>query len=306
MLNHSSCRVTCRLMATALSQCLRLMPASYQLRIGAVMKSSRCIHAAAQFVCQHWYPAKGGCLVQFVLVDFIDAFLGPLSPQKAFTGACRAGTLESTLEYLLSCATPIWKEALYATAQGGHLHVLRWMGSSDRRGPWRSDFDNLLGVAASHGHLKLVKWLFERGLDLNTTRKLSKSTRGYYAKAWSCRHDLCEGLQLAAGNGHLAVVQWLHSVRREVFAGGPMESIMDYAVAGGISRWHNGCLRMAIFVQRMLRTLPQRRDTWKSCNDYTRSVSAIVRLVRSITQLRRDIFLCSSGCKIRLLGVQIS
>ncbi|EGZ13854.1 hypothetical protein PHYSODRAFT_514134, partial [Phytophthora sojae] len=189
------------------------------------MKPKSLLHAAAQFVCHHWFPAQAGCLLQVVLVDSIDAYLGPLFPQKALNAACQGGTLEFTLEYFLSHTTPNWKEALRATAQGGYIHVLRWMTNrQDGRGPWKADFENLLhltgtlklsSLAVRHGHLAVVQWLHEYqryGSSMNQA-----VANGHLAMAqWlhkvneeTCSAHAADG---AAKNGHLDMLKWLHSI----------------------------------------------------------------------------------------------
>ncbi len=74
------------------------------------------------------------------------------------------------------------QELMTYAAQGGHLDILRWVSS----GAESTDWDDCRHIAASKGHLHIVKWLI-------------LMDKGYSDRA----------LHYAAEGGHLAVLKWL-------------------------------------------------------------------------------------------------
>ncbi|KAG6952059.1 hypothetical protein JG687_00013250, partial [Phytophthora cactorum] len=98
--------------------------------------------------------------------------------------------------------------------------VLQWMTSEllDGHGPWNVDFEDVLEIAAGQGHIDIVKWLYERGIDW---RHLSQETNvrltwmRYADKNMLYNHCSSEALELAAKHGHLEVVQWIYNTRTD-------------------------------------------------------------------------------------------
>ncbi|OWY94446.1 hypothetical protein PHMEG_00035822 [Phytophthora megakarya] len=132
----------------------------------------------------------------------IDEYLTPLIYHDDFTAACKAGVSNRTLELLLQRTIPVWRDAVDAAVQGGHLHVLRWMTErQDHLGPWRDDFDSVIDIAARRGHLDIVKWLYERGVDCEKLRDIDKETAEYLEKTWLYHHCLAHASMLAVKHG---------------------------------------------------------------------------------------------------------
>ncbi|KAE9020789.1 hypothetical protein PR001_g13508 [Phytophthora rubi] len=217
------------------------------------MKQTLRIRTVTRVVCENRLSTTGGWLPH-VMRCIDDTLTGWLS-HEVLSAACEAGASEHTLEYILWNTAPVWKETVKAAVRGGYMHVLRWMiERDDGRGPWRADFDFVLGLAATHGHLDVVKWLFERGIDVNA---LGETRTGYIEKCWLYRHSTADALALAAehgnfevvkwiygartdtcirdsrpmsqaiANGHLAIVQWLHSVKAEDCAAGAIDEAAE-------------------------------------------------------------------------------
>ncbi|ETM34471.1 hypothetical protein L914_18434 [Phytophthora nicotianae] len=109
------------------------------------------------------------------------------------------------------------------------------------RGPWKKDFDGALEAAAIKGHLDIVKWLYERGIELNTLWEMVESI-SYIER--SLLYVLCSWntLELAAEHGHLEVVQWVYTTKAEKNKKVKLHAskAMDLAVANGhivIAQW---------------------------------------------------------------------
>ncbi|KAG3195485.1 hypothetical protein PC116_g9671 [Phytophthora cactorum] len=188
----------------------------------------------ARLVVEQCLPANENALPH--VVRSIDAYLTPLLCHEIFTAACEGGASRCILDFLLQRTTPVWKEAAHAAVRGGHLDVIRWMTElQDGRGPWRADFDDGLQTAATQGHLAIVKWLYERGIELDTMREMMESI-SYIER--STLYVLCswKALESAAEHGHLEVVQWILTTRTCMRTSGAM----DRAVANGhlvIAQW---------------------------------------------------------------------
>ncbi|GMF36963.1 unnamed protein product [Phytophthora lilii] len=96
--------------------------------------------------------------------------------------------------YILQRTAPVWKEAIEAATRAGHLPVLRWATELERgRGPWKANFDNVLEVAATYGHVDIVKWLLKRGVDSYVVWTMLESDPGYYERVWRYQrqHSFC-------------------------------------------------------------------------------------------------------------------
>ncbi|KAE9020791.1 hypothetical protein PR003_g12234 [Phytophthora rubi] len=201
------------------------------------MEQTRCLRTATLVVCRDRLPAAAGWLPH--VMRCIDDYLAGSLSHEALTAACEAGASEHTLEYILRNTAPVWKEAVKAAGRGGHMHVLRWVtGREDGRGPWKADFDYTLELAATHGHLALVKWLFERGIDSHTLQKTQKDSKGYIEKCWLYEHCTAAALNLAAEHGYLEVVKWIYGARTDTCSIDC--SPMNKAVAKGhltIAQW---------------------------------------------------------------------
>ncbi|KAE9116559.1 hypothetical protein PF007_g9625 [Phytophthora fragariae] len=178
------------------------------------MKQTQCVRTATWVVCKDRLSTTGGWLPH--VMRYVDDYLTGSLSNEAFTAACEAGVSEHTLEYIFRKTAPIWKDAVYEVVRGGHMHVLRWMtGREDGRGPWKADFDNMLETAATHGHLDVVKWLFERGIDSHTLEETGKNSSGYIEKCWLYKFCTGDALNRAAGQGHLEVVKWIYGARTD-------------------------------------------------------------------------------------------
>ncbi|POM66555.1 Hypothetical protein PHPALM_17568 [Phytophthora palmivora] len=176
-----------------------------------------------------YYLRAGGRLFPKVL-RCTNEYLTPFLCHRIFTAASEEGESERILEFLLQRTTPVWKDAVCGAVRGGHLHVLRWMIDL-QNGPWKADFDNVLEIAATHGHLDVVKWLYERGMDWHTLQSMDKSASGYIEKTWLFQHCLSDALKLAAAHGHLEVVEWIYNNRTDKCE--TTSRIINRAVANG-------------------------------------------------------------------------
>jgi hypothetical protein len=114
----------------------------------------------------------------------------------------------------------------------------------DSCGPWNADFFfDALQEAASCGHLELIKWIHEHGLDSISVGALSEAI--YHGHLLVVKWLLHEGVQLtnydqqqlrhAAENGHVGTVQWIH----ENFT----DADTSYAMAGAAKRGDLGLLQ---------------------------------------------------------------
>ncbi|KAE9086301.1 hypothetical protein PF007_g20825 [Phytophthora fragariae] len=194
------------------------------------MKQTQRIRTATWVVCKDRLPAAGGWLPH--VMRCIDDYLAGSLSHKALTAACEAGVSEHPLEYILWNTAPVWKEAVKAAVRGDHIHVLHWMtGHDDDRGPWKADFDHVLELAATHGHLDVVKWLFELGMEWHMWQKTGEDSKGYIPKSWLYRHCTTHALSLAAQHGHLEAVKWIYGARTHTCI--MFYSPMSQAVAHG-------------------------------------------------------------------------
>ncbi|GMF35179.1 unnamed protein product [Phytophthora lilii] len=154
---------------------------------------------ATAIVCKHCLPEKGGSLPH--VMQCIDEYLTPFLSEEVFTEACEKGMPTQTLAFLLQRAAPVWKEAIKAATRGGHLRILRWATELEGcRRPWRDDFDNALDVAATHGHIDVVKWLLKRGVERHSIRNMNESAPGYCEQTWRYKYCIGDALDLAAEN----------------------------------------------------------------------------------------------------------
>ncbi|KAE9277217.1 hypothetical protein PR003_g28849 [Phytophthora rubi] len=172
------------------------------------------LRTSTRIVCENRFSATGGWLPH--VMRCIDNYLTGWVSHKVLTAACDTGASKHTLEYVFVKTAPIWKETIEGAVRGGHMHVLHWMiGREDGRGPWKEDFGHMLELAAAHGHLDAVKWLFKRGIDSYTLQKTGKDSTGYIEKCWLYEHCTAAALNRAAEHGHLEVVKWIHGARTD-------------------------------------------------------------------------------------------
>jgi hypothetical protein len=141
------------------------------------------------------------------VVRRIDNYAMPFLCHETFTAACEEGASIRSLDFLFAHVAPVWKKAVQAATRGGHMHVFRWMTERrDGRGPWKANFDGVLEIAAAHGHLELVQWLYAPGMDWHTLWSIDECSAGYVEKSWLYKHCSSDALKAAAENGHLEVV----------------------------------------------------------------------------------------------------
>ncbi|OWY95634.1 hypothetical protein PHMEG_00034310, partial [Phytophthora megakarya] len=197
-----------------------------------------------------------------------------IDPQ-VLENACAVGATESELEFILLRTAPNWGKAVDSAVKGGHLHVLEWMiNRRDGRGPWACDFhfknESCLMVAAFHGQLETMKWLFNQKLfderclekaawyasrngDMMMIKWLHNHAKLTYVMSEAARNghlemvqwiyenvetDTSFAMEEAARNGHLDVLRWLH--QRKCCPDTCTTSTMDGAVDGGhflIANW---------------------------------------------------------------------
>ncbi|CAI5705881.1 unnamed protein product [Peronospora effusa] len=166
----------------------------------------------------------------------IDEYLVDSIHPQVLQGAWEHGASSDDLEFIRKRTAPNWTNVVKAAARGGYLHVFEWMlERQDGCCPWEVDLRDVLAEAAAHGHLKLMKWLYSRGID-NVGNKVfdRAATEGHLSIVqWLNKHTKLTGpndiLRGAARNGHLEVVQWLYeNVCMEQLA-----SAMDAAAENG-------------------------------------------------------------------------
>ncbi|ETO58856.1 hypothetical protein F444_22767 [Phytophthora nicotianae P1976] len=201
----------------------------------------------ARLVVKNCLPVNGSSLLH--VVRAIDKYLTPFLGHNVFRAACEGGASRYTLSCLLQRITPNWKKAVRAAVRGNHLDLLHWMEKLQvARGPWKKDLDGALEAAAIKGHLDIVKWLYERGIELNTLWEMVESI-SYIER--SLLYVLCSWntLELAAEHGHLEVVQWVYTTKAEKNKkhSGSIPSLSKVAVRG-------------------LRILRLRTGIWKCCS----------------------------------------
>lgn len=101
------------------------------------------------------------------------------------------------------CAKKDWSgkwsnDAAHVAASAGHLEVLKWLYSLKSMEPYESDY---IGMTVTHyatmdNRLEVLKWLHSEGLlDVKTKDELG----------WTAPH-------FAASEGYLEVLKWLHSL----------------------------------------------------------------------------------------------
>jgi len=119
----------------------------------------------------------------------------------------------------------------------GNMKMAKWLHKNK---PGRTS--NILYITIKHGHLELVKWLYDIGFVVEEATGID--TAAYYGRLniikWlhkntneSCTEEAMDG---AANNGHLDVVIWLHKNRDE----GCTYNAMNYASSYGyldIVKW---------------------------------------------------------------------
>ncbi|CAH0485614.1 unnamed protein product [Peronospora farinosa] len=148
----------------------------------------------------------------------IDEYLVDYIHPQILQDACEYGTSSDDLEFIRKRTASNWTNVVKAAARGGYLHVFEWMlERQDGLGPWVGDLKDVLAQAAAHGHLKLVKWLYSRGIgNVNNDVFDQAATEGHLSIVqWLNKHTKLTGhnqtLSDTARYGHLEVVQWLYT-----------------------------------------------------------------------------------------------
>jgi Ankyrin repeats (3 copies) len=188
--------------------------------------------ASGRLEMMEWLHAKG---------------LGACSLLTVCTAA-RAGQL-CVLEWMhqarINITNPLGGEdmppvsAVDAAAEGGHLHVLKWLqahASQDNAyfGGGRASQD-AMDSAASRGFLEVVKWLHVHRTEGCSVKAMDGAARAGHLRVvqWlhANRREGCtkKAMDMAARYGHLDVVRWLHANRGE----GCSSDAMDCAAAMG-------------------------------------------------------------------------
>ena len=119
--------------------------------------------------------------------------------------AAKQGSIEKVSEILNSGIITInscnftGKSVLLLAASYGHLDLVRWLLSHGSNIAEIDDFgQTAFQLAASHGYLEIIKWLYLNfKIDVNQKTRGSENAFGDNA------------LILASGGGHLEVVKWL-------------------------------------------------------------------------------------------------
>ena len=110
-----------------------------------------------------------------------------------------------------------------AAASSGNIKLLRYFKEIGFIAAGSSDFGWALDLAAHNGHLHVIQWLQQEGLD----------------------HGSIEAPVGAAYNGHLQVLKWLHVDYVELFSHESMEKASVSAAAAGhldVLKWmHHTC-----------------------------------------------------------------
>lgn len=143
---------------------------------------------------------------------------------------------------------PMWLAAFH-----GHLEMVQWLYA---QGGKANSNDSMDGAAAG-GHLEIVQWLHanqpygpkEEAMDVAAWNGHVHILQWLHENAPECSGTR-RAMDLAAGRGHLAVVQWLHTNRSE----GCTKNAMDNASSNGhldVVQWlhanrSEGCSRKAI------------------------------------------------------------
>ncbi|KAL2918963.1 hypothetical protein HK105_201233 [Polyrhizophydium stewartii] len=154
-------------------------------------------------------------LIHAAIRNFWPALLNFQQPKVLAAHAARCGTVRMFIELVdKRRLIELDDEHARLAASYGHLALLKWLSAHMRGRSW---LPSVLDFAAKYGHLDCVKWLSESRQDGCTT----------------------EAMEGAAENGHLSVVEWLHTNRRE----GCTENAIWRALA-------NGYMRVALFLDR--------------------------------------------------------
>ncbi|OWY99947.1 hypothetical protein PHMEG_00028966 [Phytophthora megakarya] len=120
-------------------------------------------------------------------------------------------------------------------ARHGRLNILQYFHRIPHEDGYLPRFRNAIDVAATDGHLSVVKWLHENRSDGCTYRAMNNSAgNGHLGVVKWLNANRSEGcttraMDKAAGNGNLEVVKWLHENRSE----GCSTKAMDLAAANG-------------------------------------------------------------------------
>lgn len=148
----------------------------------AMVCTNERIISATRAVCRCCLPVHGGCLPH--VEQLMNAFMSsPLNP-KALHAACKAGASKRTLAMILSRTAPNWASAIYDAAQGGHLHVFRWMTErEDGRGRgegilsvhWRLQQE--VGTLNSSGGFTTVELII--GMELKIRTRICIACHGH-------------------------------------------------------------------------------------------------------------------------------
>ncbi|GMF10268.1 unnamed protein product [Phytophthora lilii] len=194
---------------------------------------------ALKWLCEHLVPptdlqncasalleaaaGNGNIAMALWLVETVGAECLRLSVASAAQKAISGGHLKM-IESLVDIASSIDGSLCLDEAAGkGYLQALQW--GLDHGGVCSTQ---AMDMAASNGHLEVVKWLHHHHTDGCTTQALDSAAR----------------------NGHLHVVQWLHGNRTE----GGTTAAMDGAATAGhldVLKWlhdhrHEGCTTSAM------------------------------------------------------------
>ncbi|KAE9085602.1 hypothetical protein PF007_g21080 [Phytophthora fragariae] len=152
----------------------------------------------------------------------------------------------SVLEYLLVHLNKVGFQhdpsaAMYAAAKNGKVEVVKWLverylsdasvdlfrGIRASRVIKRKSPTTVMDIAASHGHLEVLKFLHRVDATQRKLRKRGDSTSPPSHESY--RRCTTNAMDAAASHGHLEVVKWLHVHWRE----GCTTFAMDNAAANG-------------------------------------------------------------------------
>jgi hypothetical protein len=156
----------------------------------------------------------------------------PSFVKQLLNQAAEFGQLE-VLKYMYDiqnehCSHP----SLERTAMRGFLDVVQLLNETQRLDRVQSEC--VMDLAAVHGHLDVVEYLFSQGYNCRTRAMTDAASNGHFEVVKFLHENTkagCTfwGMNGAAANGHLDVVEFLHEHRDE----GCTSFAMDGAAAGG-------------------------------------------------------------------------
>ncbi|ETI32567.1 hypothetical protein F443_20650, partial [Phytophthora nicotianae P1569] len=171
----------------------------------------------------------------------------PCKVEQVLVAAGKSGNI-AALQYLLRQYADFGMphdpfKTVYASAKEGMLDAVNWLlerYSSDpnvdifrvsrryvNRKGGRVRAATVMDIAASHGHLEVLKLLHHA--DRVQRKKRKRHERSTSSNLETCRGCTTNAMDLAAAHGHLEVVKWLHAQRTE----GCTAFAMNNAAANG-------------------------------------------------------------------------